>query len=202
MVNALNINKKRFGIIASIGSFSLIALLVTLLLTGTVFAAFPLAGVGGFTVKADKIEGKDFKLYPELGPTEKNANWVNAAVKLDGQTKIQGLNLIKTLGLDGAFSSYGIQRVDIVITSETDVEGQGLFLKVTGINAIDSLFEDLNISEDTGSLNKSFVLEAPSLELTDAELNTHFLQAGTIGIGGLKVKLIHTKTNGEKVGDF
>lgn len=202
MANALNINKKRFGIIASIGSFSLIALLVTLLLTGTVFAAFPLAGVGGFTVKASEINGANFELYPTIGETEKEKDWVNAAVKLNGQTTIKDLNLVKTIGVDGALESYGIQKVDIVISSETDVSGNGLFLRVTGIQAVDSLFGNLTIEENTGDIEKSFILKAPSLSLTNAELNTHFLQAGNIGIGGLKVKLVHTKTNGDKVGDF
>lgn len=202
MVNALNINKKRFRIVAGVGSFALIALLITLLMTGTVFAAFPLAGVGGFTVKADKIQGVDFELYPEIGPTEKKDPWVNAAINIDGQTTINGLELIKTIDVETVLNAYNVKTVDIIVSSGAGVSAQGLQLRVTGLQSDDSLLTGLEISEGTDGLNKAFVLAADALNLDEAALNAHFLKVGSIGIPGLKIQIVHNKNNGSSEGGF
>lgn len=202
MVNALNVNKKRLGIIGGIGGTGLLALLLSLFLTGSVFAAFPISGVGGFVIAADKIEGSNFKLYPQLGPTEHKGTWGNAAVEL-GSATINGLVLSKNIDLRGALDAYGITDVDVVVTSTDGVQGENLKLRVTGIDAQDSQFTNLKVEEHyTDNPLNVIDLEAPTLELTNAKLNTHFMSASSIGIPGLKVKILHNTTDGETIGDF
>ncbi len=202
MINALNVDKKRLGIIGGIGGTGLLALVLTLFLTGSVFAAFPISGVGGFIVAADSIKGTDFKLYPQLGPTENKNPWGNAAVDL-GTATIDGLVLSKNIDLGGALAAYDIESVEVAVTANGSVQGDNLKLRVTGIDAGNAQFSNLKVQEyHTDNPLNVIDLQAPTLDLTNAKLNTHFLQAGSIGIPGLKVKLIHNKTDGTKIGDF
>ncbi|PWA13035.1 hypothetical protein DCC39_02580 [Pueribacillus theae] len=202
MVDALNVNKKRLGIIGGAGGAGLIALLLSLFLTGSAFAAFPIAGVGGFVIAADKIEGTDFKLYPQLGETEKKAAWGQAAVEL-GTAKINGLKLSKNIDLQGALDAYNVETVDVMVTSGAGVDGKDLKLRVTGIKSENSTFTNLEVAEHyTDNPLKSIDLKAPTLVLDKPELNTHFLSASNIGIPGLKVKIIANMKDGKKIGDF
>lgn len=202
MTNALNVNKKRLGIIGGIGATGLLALLLTLFLTGAVFAAFPIAGVGGFVIQAAKIEGKNFKLYPQLGPTEQKSTWGNAAIDL-GEAKINGLVLSKKIDLRGALDAYGIKDVDVVVTASSQVEGQNLKLRVTGIDAEGSQFANLQVTEHyTDNPLNVIDLKANSLNLTNAKMNTHFMQAESIGIPGMKLKILHNTNDGKTIGDF
>lgn len=204
MESALNVNKKRFRVIASIGSAGLIALLVMLLMTGTIFAAFPLAGIGGFTVEASKIVGNQFELYPEVGPTEGSDKWMNAAIYIEGETKITQLNLAKTLDVSSTLGSYGVNTVDIIISnSGSDITAEGLRLRVTGLQSDDSLLTNLGIQEGVNNKDgdrQPFILSSDVVNLTNAQLNTHYLSVGSIGIPGLKIQLVHNTTDGKKGG--
>lgn len=202
MANALNVNKKRLGIIGGAGSLGLVTLLVTLLMTGTALAAFPISGVGGFVVAADKITGEDFKLYPQIGETEERSAWAQAGVDL-GTATIEGLVLSKNINTENALGNYGINSVDLKVTSSGgDVEGENLKLLVSGIDAGNASFKGLEVTEHkTDNPLNVIDLEAPTLKLTDAELNTHYLSAGSIGIPGMKLKIIANTEDGP-VGDF
>lgn len=202
MKNALNLSKKRLGIVGGAAGIGLMALVLTLFMTGSAFAAFPLSGVGGFVVKADNISGEDFKLYPELGETEEHGSWGQAAVDL-GTADIDGLDLSKDIDLDGALDSYDVESVTVAVTADDIVEGEDLQLRVTGIDAGDAGFSDLEVEEHhTDNPLNVIDLEAPTLDLDDAELNTHYLKAGDIGIPGMKLKLIANMEDGDEVGDF
>ncbi|MFA8438424.1 DUF6230 family protein [Pueribacillus sp. YX66] len=206
MVNALNVNIKRFSFVAGAGTIGLIALLVTLLMSGTVFAAFPLAGIGGFTIEATKIKGETFELYPEIGPTEKKDPWMNAAIYIQDETNISNLKLIKNLNVSNALGEYGITDVDIIVSgSGQDISARGLRLKVTGLQSDDSLLKELNITEGTENMKgdkQPFLLAADQLELKNAALNSHYLSVGSIGIPGLKIQLVHNRNDGTSKGGF
>lgn len=201
MANALNVDRKRLGIIGGIG-MALLALLFALFMTGSVFAAFPISGVGGFVIAADKIKDTDFKLYPQLGPTEHKSTWGNAAIDL-GTATIHGLVLSKNIDLRGALDTYGIKDVDVVVTSSSGVKGENLKLRVTGIDAENSQFTNLKVEEHTTDNPLNVIdLKAPTLELENARLNAHFMPAESIGIPGLKVKILHHTGDGKTIGDF
>ncbi|OUM87025.1 MAG: hypothetical protein BAA01_16570 [Bacillus thermozeamaize] len=202
-MGVLHIDRKRFLIMGGVGYAALIALLAALLLTGTVFAAFPVAGIGGFVIAADKIVGDGFKLYPSLGETSEKPSWPQAAVDLSSAT-ISGLNLSKDLDVSGALGNYGIHKVLVEITATQDVVGQGLKLRISGLAADRAEFDTLDVKEkhSDNPLNK-LGMEAPKLTLTKAELNTHSLVAQSIAIPGMKLKIKAYDANGKLIGgDF
>jgi hypothetical protein len=201
MENALNVNKKRLGIIGGAGMLGLIALLLVLFMSGTVFAAFPLSGVGGFVISADKITGTNFKLYPSLGETENKPVWAQAAIDSESAT-INGLVLSKNINTESALGSYNIKSVDVIVTGG-DVVGQNLKLRVSGIESDNTLFKNLQVKEYyTDNPLNVIDLQAPNLTLDHPKLNTHFLSAGDISIPSMKLKIVANMKDGSKLGDF
>ncbi|KYD19667.1 DUF6230 family protein [Saccharococcus caldoxylosilyticus] len=201
MENALNVNKKRLAIIGGAGMLGLIALLLVLFMSGTVFAAFPLSGVGGFIISADKITGTNFKLYPSLGETENKPVWAQAAIDLESAT-INGLMLSKNINTESALGSYNVKSVDVIVTGG-DVVGKNLKLRVSGIESDNTLFKNLQVKEYyTDNPLNVIDLQAPNLTLDHPKLNTHFLSAGDISIPGMKLKIVANMKDGSKLGDF
>lgn len=182
-------NKKRFAVSAGLAYALLVALLVLALSGGVALAAFPIAGVGGFVIKANTIDGTGFHLYPTMGQTSEQMIYPMAVVDLDTAT-ISGLNLSKTLTAMG-------YTVDVVIAATQDVTGNGLKLKITGLTASSAGFTGLDVEEHAGDYNgdgnvdalDKIDLKAPSLHLENAELNTHYLFANTITIPGMSLNI-------------
>lgn len=204
MTQLLNINKKRFAMISSAGSIGLIAFFFFLFLTSSVFAAFPIAGVGGFVIEANRITGNNLQITTELGATELHDNWGQAKIEL-GQANITGLKLSKKVNLNGALNEYGIKDLDIVITPApgATVSGTNLRLGVTGLTATSSDFRNLRADERSSSRPiERLRIRANQLTLNNPKLNTHTMAVGSITIPGLKVKFIFNKHDGSTIGDF
>src|SRR5690625_3016635 len=115
MMNALNVNKKRFSLVASIATMALILLMIVLFATRTALAVtFPITGVGGFVVEATKITGTQLKIFTDEGSTSLHENWGQARVEL-GTAEITGLHLAKTINLGNTLSEYNISELEIVV---------------------------------------------------------------------------------------
>ncbi len=203
---ALNINKQRFSLVASIGSIGLIILLLILFMTRTAFAAFPIAGVGGFVVEATKITGTGLKIFTDVGPTSQHENWGQARVELS-TADITGLHLAKNIDLGGSLSSYGVEELEIVVEPKSGalVKSENLTIGTTGITATGSDFRTLRVDENSQANNplEVFQLAANNITLDNAKINTHLLKAESIGIPGLKVKLILKDVHGNIIsGNF
>ncbi|WP_051330828.1 DUF6230 family protein [Aneurinibacillus terranovensis] len=203
MKNALNINKRRFLTAGGLGFGGLGVLLITLFSTGTAFAAFPLTGIGGFVVSATDITGTNFKQYPAVGQSSEKQMLPEAAIELDSST-IKGLNLSKDLDVSSQLGPLGISKVRVVITADGDVTGGGMKMRVSGLTADMASFSNLDIEEhyDSDPLKK-LDLQAPSLHLTNAQLNTHSLLANTMNIPNMKFKILPLSASGGVLfGDF
>lgn len=201
MGSLFTVNTKRFAIAGGAGFAALIALLAMLLLSGTAFAAFPLSGVGGFTISADKITGTGFKLYPAIGETEQRGAWGQGAIDL-ATADITNLVLTKNINTESALGAYGIKSIDVVVTGG-NVSGQNLKLRVTGIQAASTSFTGLEVQEHkTDNPLNVIDLSAPSLTLEKPSLNTHYLSAGSITIPNMKLKVVANMKDGSRVGDF
>lgn len=205
MLKALNINKKRFSLIAGIGSIGLTLILLILLLTNSAIAAFPIAGIGGIVIEADEISGTHLKISTHISSTSEHDDWGQARVEL-GTANIAGLYLSKKIDLEGALSEYGVKDLDIVITPAPGsiVTGNQLTLGITGLTATYSDFRNLRVDENRSANDPIdvFHLSANSLLLNNPKLNTHLLSAESITIPGLKVKLIINKNDGTTIGGF
>ncbi len=202
-MGVLHIDRKRFLIMGGVGYAALIALLAALLFTGTVFAAFPLAGIGGFVVAADEIIGSGFKLSPAIGETSEKSLWPQAGVELDSVT-IKGMNLSKELDVSGSLGNYGIHKVLVEIIATQDVQGQGVNMRITGMVADRAEFSSMEVNEkySENPLNK-LGLTADTMELTNPELNAHALSTQSIAIPGMKLKIKAYNANGQLIGgDF
>mgnify|MGYP001281092316 CR=1 FL=1 len=204
MTNILNINNRRFTFISSAASICLVLFFFFLFLSSSVFAAFPIAGVGGFVIEASRITGNNLQITTELGSTELHENWGQARIDL-GQANITGLKLTKKVNLNGVLSQYGIKDMDIVITpaSGSTVTGNNLRLGVTGLTASSSDFHNLRADERSSSRPIDRLrIRANQLTLNNPKLNVHSMAAGNITIPGLKVKFIFNKHDGTTNGDF
>lgn len=204
MTNLLNINKRRFRFISMAASIGFVLFFFFLFLTSSVFAAFPIAGVGGFVIEASRITGNNLQITTELGSTEMHENWGQARIEL-GQANIMGLKLTKKVNLNGALSQYGIKDMEIVITpaSGATVAGNNLRLGVTGLTASSSDFRNLHADERSSTKPIDRLrITATQLALDNPKLNVHAMAAGNIAIPGLKVKFIFNKYDGTTIGDF
>lgn len=74
---------------------------------------------------------------------------------------------------------------------------------MTGLQSDDSLLTNLGIQEGVNNKDgdrQPFILSSDVVNLTNAQLNTHYLSVGSIGIPGLKIQLVHNTTDGKKGG--
>ncbi|PZN13406.1 MAG: hypothetical protein DIU69_00555 [Bacillota bacterium] len=175
-------NRRRFWMAAAAGYLALAVVLATLIATGTVFAAFPLSGIGGFVVAADRIEGTGFSLTPALDNTSEQGIWPQGAVQL-AEVKIRGLNLSKEL-------SIGTLRAIVEISAEGTVNGTGVTMNISGMKADRAEFSEMKIDENysTNVLQK-IGLTADSMLLTKPEMNTHMLVTRSITLPNMKLKI-------------
>ena len=194
-------NRKRFLGVAAAGYLALAVVLATLFATGTIFAAFPLAGIGGFVVAAERIEGDGLELTPALGDTSEQQLWPQAAVKLN-QVRIECLNLSKNLSV-GSLTA----KVEIIAGSfeqepkncET-VIGHGVTMHISGLKANQAEFGAMTIDEVyTSDVLKKIGLTANSMTLVNPSLNTHFLHTSSITLPKMKLR-IRLFNGGQEVG--
>lgn len=190
MLNPLNINVKRCLKVSSFGTLGLILLLLILLFTGALLAAFPLTGIGEYVVAAEKIEGKEFKLIPELKGESTTVGFIQLK-----EAKIDDLFLSKNVNLSGVLITYGVSDIDIIVAIKKKISGSDLFMYVTGIDARETGFLDLGVVESKNDYFKTGVeLDTVELLLNDAKLYTHHLVAKEIYINPLGLR-IHVHQN-------
>jgi len=190
MLNPLNINVKRCLKVSSFGTLGLILLLLILLFTGALLAAFPLTGIGEYVVAAEKIEGKEFKLIPELKGESTTVGFIQLK-----EAKIDDLFLSKNVNLSGVLKTYGVSDIDIIVAIKKKINGTDLLMYVTGIDARETGFLDLGVVESKNDYFKTGVeLDTVELLLNDAKLYTHHLVAKEIYINPLGLR-IHVHQN-------
>lgn len=174
-------------------------MIVMLLLARPTFAAFPIAGVGGFVIDAERINGTNLNIYTDVGPTSLHENWGQARIEI-ATVNINGLSLVKNIDLNGVLSQYDISELQVKITPRqgATVTGSQVRLGVTAIIADNSDFRNLKIQENKNASHvlDVFHLSASNFTLDQPELNTHSMFAGSITIPGLSVDLRFIKNDG------
>lgn len=154
-------------------SFGVVILIVMLVVSSGAAFAMPIAGIGGFTIEADRIEGDDLHQYVGASDAGEESD-VPVAVAEFTQIEIEGLELSKELeslpGIGG--------NARVVITSTGTVEADSLLIKQTKIEAEESRFSGLLIDEEnSGDVTEQFKQVAPSTE----QERTEGIDAGTTG---------------------
>lgn len=142
------------GLASSLGVVFLVVMLV--MSSGVAFSA-PLAGIGGFTIKADRIEGNNLYQYAGVADTTER-DGVPVAVAEFTEIRIDGLELTKEF--EDVPSIGGNAR--IVITSTDTVTADSLLVKQSYIHAEESRFSGLLIDEENANYSEEFKQVAPS----------------------------------------
>lgn len=214
-MGGLNINRRRFMITGSVGFTVLAALIALLCATGTVFAALPFAGIGGFTVEADEITGTGFELIPAVtdvnqvgGSSEGSTKslWPAAQNYLE-TTTIRGLCITKEvdiskLGLSGS-------KCLIQVKASGEVTGSGVLMYLTSLEAKEASFTSLEMDENMPVSNPHYYTDpangervrltpesgaeigqkAPEMKLVEPKITCHYMKNDQITIPGMSVEL-------------
>lgn len=141
------------GVVAIVG--------LVFLTSGTAFS-LPVAGIGGFTIQADRVEGDDLLLYPSLSDTSQVADYPHTTIELRNSS-IEGLELRKRIDLGNYFGNGIDGTARFVIMTDRDVSTDGLLLRSPALDAEESTFNGFELSETaTSDLNRAFSIRAPS----------------------------------------
>ncbi|WP_380705456.1 DUF6230 family protein [Salinithrix halophila] len=162
-------------------SLTVLSLIVSGLFAGGVAAAVPIAGIGGFSIEADRIVITDFKLLPKVGPTSEKKAVPQVATQMDA--KIRGLRLYKDLHMPGQ------GKVRILVTASGEVISKGMVLDMSKLTG-DHDFKKLTIKEKTSNdFRQKFGMDAPDLVLTNPKMRGHYLFNNSISLPGMKLEL-------------
>lgn len=153
MAIPLNVNIKRFFITAVAGITGLLIVLGVLLISGRLLQAIPLTGIGEYVVAAEKIEGTEFKMFPQIEMTKNLISTTNTSIEL-GHATIEGLMLKKNLNVSDVFDSYGVSNIDIVATSTIEITGKNLKLNVYDVKVKYPQFIDLQVQEKSSDMTE------------------------------------------------
>lgn len=219
MVGVLNVGTGYKKIVAA-GMAGLGATIGALVLTGKLFAAFPLAGIGGFVISAPNIQGTTFSLTPSLTATDQQGGWPAAMISLASVNIDQGFELTKQFDLTSTPIGALVPSADLNILSST-LSGTGLLLDSTGLQAATANFQQFNAAEQysvlgTNSVNRQGVegsvylqgksastldptqqlgLQASAITLTGVAINTDALKTSSLNINNLKLAIVANTVN-------
>lgn len=200
-MGGFSIQRKRFLMTGSIGVAVLAILLTLLVATGSVFAAFPISGIGGFVISASTITGQGFELIPSITDTNDSSvgpavqgKWPCAQTCMD-DVVIDGLKITKDISL-GPLSQIlfnGTKTHSVVtVTAGNGVHGTGLVMQMTGLTCDNASFPNAMEMDENMATSKPSALtplagvplgmNAQKIVLTNAQVNTHNMKASTMSI--------------------
>ncbi|MGE5415686.1 MAG: DUF6230 family protein [Acidobacteriota bacterium] len=141
----------------SLGFVAMTLVLTTLIMTGSIYAALPLTGVGGFVIEATSIKGSGFELIPTVHDTnlgnayqEVRPFYPQTETHLQTVDSITGLKVWKNIDLTHISSVlFGpIKYMKIVIEANGDTKGTNILLDTTQIQASSASFTNLTMDEN------------------------------------------------------
>jgi Family of unknown function (DUF6230) len=183
-------------------SISILVIIVLVILSSGTAYALPVAGVGGFTIQADKITASDQILYPGVEDTSEQKAYPVAVVE-QKNTRITNMVLTKQLPVDEVPLLEGNAR--IVISSKKDkVRIDEQILKASSIQAENATFGGQMIDDHPKGYDDSFAIRngpnvqakgkivnvsgsQPAVVLKDAKIQAHYLATSQISLPGLQI---------------
>jgi hypothetical protein len=179
-----NFSKKAFWTSMASGFLLLGLLLISFGISGVAYAV-PIAGVGDFMVKFDKLEGTGYKFYPKLGETSSS------------DATPQGTNLIKDLTITNLqlYKDFklGGKTIRVKITASKPVKITGL-QQDAGLIEANATFSNLTLREKHSSdWQKQFEQTSTKITLENASLKTHYLFQETINMSGMRLTVEELK---------
>ncbi|RFU60506.1 DUF6230 family protein [Bacillus sp. V59.32b] len=171
-------SKKAFWTSMASGFLLLGLLLVSFGISGVAYAV-PIAGVGDFYVKFDKLEGTGYTFFPKLGETS-SSDSTPQGTNLIKDVTITNLQLYKDFKVNG-------ETIRVKITASKPVKITGL-QHDAGLIEANATFQNLTLKENNSDdWTKQFEQTSSKIILEDANLKTHYLFQETINMGGMKL---------------
>ncbi|WP_227375966.1 DUF6230 family protein [Haladaptatus halobius] len=159
------------------------------IMTGGAAVAVPTAGVGGFTVTFDKLEGQGFTQYASMENSSECPAYPSAVAKID-KGSIHNMKLYKDIKVPKEMPGGG-NTVRVLIAADKPVKFTGLTQKFTYLEG-NLQMKNQQISSDPGSMKSALSLSAPSIVIKDGKIHaqSQFLRSIT-----LKGTHVQTKVN-------
>jgi hypothetical protein len=201
-------NKRTFG--KSMGATFAVLVMIAILImsTGTAFAV-PLAGIGGFTIQADKLTAESVVIYPGVGDTSNQDAYPMAVVE-QKNVKIEGLVLTKTIDVSAVPGLSG--QVKLVQSANGTVTADQQLVKITRLQAEKAVFNQQVIDEaNEGGPSRSFGFwqgdaaktqnklpdgrivdisnDGPAQKFKDVTIQAHYLASSSISLPGLTLEV-------------
>lgn len=201
-------DKRTFG--KSLGaSFAVLVMIALLVMSSGAAYAVPLAGIGGFTIKADKLTAESAIIYPGVDDTSNQDAYPMAVVEQKGVT-IKGMELIKTIDVSSIPGLSGQAR--IVMTADGEVTANQQMVKITHLQADTAVFNQQVIDESNAdNPSRSFGIwmgdasetkdklengrivdlssDGPAQKLVNATIQAHYLASSSISLPGLDLQV-------------
>lgn len=182
-------NRKRIarGAGTAVAVWALVGLLV--MSTGVAYA-LPLAGIGGFTVSADRITSDGMTLYHGVGDTSEIDAYPQAIVELT-ETEMIDMSLTKTMDVSGVPGLSGTAKLRIDSAGRT--QGSAVVVKSSALTANGATFEQFAIDErNTTDPRTAFTMRADEgMEMRDARIRAHYLATNSISLSDMSLVMCY-----------
>ncbi|MFD1515009.1 DUF6230 family protein [Halomarina rubra] len=176
------INRRRFVIAFVVGNVLLLGVGASIVMGG-VAVAVPTAGVGGFTVEFDQLQGEGFQQYASVENNSECAAYPSFTAQIDSGT-ISGLHLYKDIEMPNG------DTMRLSIKSDQTAEFTGLTQKATYLNA-DLTFDQgqtIQAGAPSADVQDQISLSAPGVTIEDATIKSQAQFVNSITLPGTQVQ--------------
>lgn len=190
----LNIlNRDKLGMAINTRKFAVTMVVALVLQTGVVGAimaggaavAVPTAGVSGFTVTFDKLEGQGFQQYASIENNSECPAYPSAVAKIEKGT-IHNLKLYKDIKIPKEMPGSG-KTVRVAIVSDKPVKFSGMSQKFTYLKG-NLMMKNQQTTSDPGSVKSAISLSAPTIVIEDGKIRAQSQFLRSITLKGTHVK--------------
>ena len=178
------IDKRRFAVVFAVGNLLLLGVGASIAMGG-VAVAVPTAGVGGFTVQFDELQGQGFQQYATVGNNSDCAAYPAFVAKIDSGT-IKGLHLYKDIQVPMTDDTMRMS-----IKSDKTAEFSGLTQKATYLKA-DLAFNEgqtIKAGAPSADVENQIGLSAPAVTIKDATIKSQAQFVNSITLPGTTVHM-------------
>lgn len=181
------IDKRRFAVAFTVGNLLLVGVGASIVMGG-VAVAVPTAGVGGFTVEFNELQGEGFQQYASVENNSECDAYPAFVAQIDRGT-IDGLHLYKDIEVPGTGDTMRMS-----IKSDQTAEFTGLTQKATYLNGDLTFGEGQTIKSGAPSsdVQDQISLSGPSITIEDATIKSQAQFVNSITLPGTEV---HTTMN-------
>ena len=188
------IDKRRFAVVFAVGNILLLGVGASIVMGG-VAVAVPTAGIGGFTVEFDQLQGEGFQQYATVQNNSDCSAYPAFVAKIDSGT-ISGLHLYKDIQMPMTDDTMRMS-----IKSDQTAKFSGLTQKATYLNADLTFSEGQTIQAGAPSsdVENQIGLSSPSITIEDATIKSQAQFVNSITLPGTTVSMETNPSNTTEV---